>query len=569
MSAGQGISRFAEQVSDYFVPEQVGEDAEELRRRGNMVLVVIAVCIADLLWSAVYQGLFGSPRLSTIAALMIPFAASMAFLMKSGFPIPRLTGFSLLLYFGTAVGITIATGGVWPGGIYFVALVPAVAVVLAGPNAAIPSTLATLCTFAFLSAFTGRPDFEPFITFSEADIRSGNFRVAVILSLVVASISGFLSRIYQRAYESWRDEALTVKQAEARFRAISENAHDLIAELDGDGTIIYASPGYEEVTGRAPDRIVGNRLFDVVDPDDLAMARMYWDELMEKGVVKQEPLRFETGDRGTRWLEVTMKSYLSRQGEERIVAVARDVTHRLEQEKRMRRQESLASMGTMAAGAAHQLSSPLTAMVASTQFARLVKNDDRDLDPAVLEMLDRIEREATRCGQILRSMLSFASEEPSERWVERIHPVIERAVRAVREHADASSVEIVISRSPDNPRVLMSPIEVEQVFINLILNSVQADATVVVLGTVIDEDGYLHVTVSDDGKGISENDRDKIFQPFYTSHPGTGSGLGLAIAREIISDHGGQVQVLGTGEEGTVVRVELPLPNEEIPALLQ
>ncbi|MFK7895131.1 MAG: nitrogen regulation protein NR(II) [Myxococcota bacterium] len=567
MNPAKFAARVAQSASEYFVPVQVGEDAEELRRRGHMILVVMTVCVLDLVWSAGYQAVHGSPKLAMAAAALVPCALSVAFAMRRGASIRALTQASAILFYVSAVAITWLTGALWPGGIYFLALVPAVSVVLLDREAGLPWMLISLASFGVLAIWTGAPGFEPVISFTEAEIHAGNFRIAVILSLVIGSIASFYAGLYKRTYDSWREEARTVQLAEARFRAISENAHDLIAELDGDGVIIYASPGYEEAIGRSPDRVVGHRLFDVVDPEDLDAALAYWQTLMEKGVVRQRPLRFETGDRGIRWLEVTMRAYQSPEGERRIVAVSRDVTERLEHEKRMRRQDSLATMGTMAAGAAHQLSSPLTSMIASAQFAKL--GHGGTLDPVVREMLDRIEDEAARSGQILRSMLSFASEEPSERWIESIHPVIDRAVHAVRDHGDVGAVEIVISRCAGSPMVNMSPIEIEQVFINLIQNSIQAGATVIVIGTVIDAEGTLRATVSDDGCGISEGAREQVFQAFYTSHPGSGSGLGLAIAREIIAEHGGELRILGAGDDGTMMRVELPLAHEEPPPLLQ
>ena len=568
MSIGEKLSSLIVRPLDWFIPEQSGPDAEALRLRARALMAVTGVSSAGLVWTGLYQLSFGSSTAAILALCAVPIVFATVIAMRFGVSIPFLTSYSVATFFILTLTLAVLTGGKWPGGLYFLALAPALAVLLTDRAAGTRWLVVTFFSITALALVTRTEFFVTAFPITEELVHFATFRVAAILSVAVFSMATVYSSLHDEAVASWRVVAEKNRESELRFRAIAENANDLIAELDREARMTYASPGYLEVLGYSPDELIGCVFIGAAHPDDLDAANEYWKVLLEKGSVAQRPLRFKSVNRGWRWLEVSMRSFQTSAGELRIVAISRDVTDRIHHELSIRRQERLAAMGTMAAGAAHQLNNPLGAIVASAQLAK-VSRDCADFPAVAEEVLDQIEAEAVRCGQVLRSMLSFSREEASERWPEKIDGCVRRAVNAVEFHIDRGSAEIVLSLLPDSPEVLISPIEIEQVIINLLSNSIRAEAEVIVVGTVV-AGQMLQLTISDDGVGLSETERAQVFDPFYTTRPEAGSGLGLTIAREIIRDHGGSIEYVDAEGEGTVVRVQLPLaPTDEPSRLLQ
>ena len=214
----------------------------------------------------------------------------------------------------------------------------------------------------------------------------------------------------------------------------------------------------------------------------------------------------------------------------------------------------------MAAGAAHQLNNPIASIGAAAEFANLTRNDEAEFVRTAAEALDTIQVEARRCGSILRSMLAFAREEPCQQWEEAVDPVLERAVRAVQTEDRLTGAEFVLDLARGAPRVVMSPIEIEQVIINLIRNAVKAGSSRIVVRTrFVSLAAQLEIEVRDNGSGLDEHAKASAFSPFFTTRPASGSGLGLSVARKIIEEHGGQLALAETGPSGTAFRATLPL----------
>jgi len=396
------------------------------------------------------------------------------------------------------------------------------------------------------------------------EIDAARLRIAAMLSLAVLAMACFYSSLHDRAQRDLAETAREHERGEKRFRAIAENAYDLIGELDETGRITYASPGFEELMGWSPSELEGLEIVDRIHPDDRERARDYWRELLEKSFVKQDAIRYESVGRGWRWLEVSLKCYEATEVGRRVVAVVRDATDRLEREKLIRHQQDLVTMGTMATGVAQQLANPISSILASAQYGNMFKWNPNFGDIAG-ESLDSIEEEARNSQRILRALTSFAKQEPSARWVDNLELVIRRAISAIESQRPSQGAEIVLRPCREALPVEMGPIEIEQAIINVIRNALEADATVVHVESEICEQGRtVRVRVRDDGSGFTDETRERAFEPFYTSHPDSGSGLGLNLARRILDDHGGRLTLVETSHEGSVFEIELPLARIEV-----
>lgn len=242
------------------------------------------------------------------------------------------------------------------------------------------------------------------------------------------------------------------------------------------------------------------------------------------------------------------------QGELRTVSLAFDhmAAELGEREALLLQQERMAAIGQLAAGVAHEINNPIGII---RGYLKMMRPDG---DPEELsEELRILDEEAAACQRICSDLLTFAT---TPKLVQRdvdMVALVEASVERLREHADASERSIMVDAAPGNAYVDAD--RVRQVLGNLVHNALQATpphGSVEVVGRPT-EHGY-RVDVVDQGPGVALEDRERIFEPFYTSRPG-GSGLGLAISRSIVRAHGGEIRVTSLSSGGSFC-VEFPSP---------
>jgi signal transduction histidine kinase len=227
---------------------------------------------------------------------------------------------------------------------------------------------------------------------------------------------------------------------------------------------------------------------------------------------------------------------------------------------RLEEQQRLVAVGTLAAGIAHQINNPIGAITAAAEFA-ILSRDDPGADRVREDALATVLEEARRCGRIVRSLLQFARDEPTTKWREDLNPVIVRASEQVRAYVAQRGGRLRIELAREPLPVRLSPIDLEQVVVNLIRNgaeSRESGATVEVESRR--EAGSVVLVVSDDGNGIDAALRRRVLEPFFTTRLAQGgSGLGLSVTHGIVTDHGGQLEIESRDRRGTRIRVRLPL----------
>jgi two-component system NtrC family sensor kinase len=175
-------------------------------------------------------------------------------------------------------------------------------------------------------------------------------------------------------------------------------------------------------------------------------------------------------------------------------------------------------------------------------------------------VLAKIAAEATRCGRIVRSVLSFADTQVTERRAHDLNALVSRAVDLARGAAATSAVTFV--PAPGLPPVVMNDSEMTQVVINLVDNSLRADSSRVIVRTEVHVEGVALV-VEDDGVGIPSADLSRVFDPFYTTRSQRGgTGLGLSISHAIVARHGGELHIESTEGCGTTVVAVLPVNSD-------
>jgi len=279
-------------------------------------------------------------------------------------------------------------------------------------------------------------------------------------------------------------------------------------------------------------------------------------------------------------------------------SVNRMTVRLLEEQARRARLEKMAGLGTLAAGVAHEIGNPLSAISGYVHLLRRGVNGDATLGDA----LTGIERESERIDRIVRGMLQYARPRRRTAALVDINASVQRAVDLLTMQGQLRSVDLRLELSDRLPHLAGDIYEMDQVFVNLLLNAVQAlgegGAVAVVtrrvpFGTMSDEVDHrtgdpetfvaervpsarvrawlnsvgepaevLEVVVADSGPGVSASDSERIFDPFFTTKaPGQGTGLGLSIVARIVDDLGGTVWVRPAREGGAAFMMMFPVPE--------
>ncbi|MDP6978218.1 MAG: ATP-binding protein [Myxococcota bacterium] len=226
--------------------------------------------------------------------------------------------------------------------------------------------------------------------------------------------------------------------------------------------------------------------------------------------------------------------------------------------ERLKVAERLVAQGTFAAGIAHEINNPVAAILLAAQYAM----NSQELPHAVaiyLQSFEDIECEARRCGEIVESVLQFAREEPTAKWVTDLNDVAHRAFVNVGPYAKERGAVLHEAEPAAACYMRMNPLQIEQAVENVLRNAIESTKLDVEVKLSTEErDGRAFIRVEDSGTGIPEPFKGRIFDPFFTTRRHDGHrGLGLSVAYGNVSEHDGRIHVEEIPNGGTRVSIEL------------
>jgi PAS domain S-box-containing protein len=345
-----------------------------------------------------------------------------------------------------------------------------------------------------------------------------------------------------------RQELAEANRQLAMLKEFSENIIESlplgVATLDESLRVTYWNSGMEMITGTeksdALDRDA-SQLLTCLEP------RLFTPEVREGEITCRR--NFDP--------QIVLKGYVSRLtgAQKGYVLVLEDITEKKKIEEELFRATKHASVGRLAAGVAHEIGNPLASISSLVQELQ-----SEELSAFASSSLTTINEHVHRIARIVRNLGDFARLYPRQKIPTSLREILETTLNLVRYDKNFRKIEIRTDVR-DTPPLKIDPDQIQQVFLNLILNARDAMPDGGTLDiSVMQSDGYVVMLFADTGSGIDPEVRDKVFDPFFsTKGPTKGTGLGLSICYSIIKDHGGTIEIDSGKDKGTRFTIRIPV----------
>ncbi|HEX3479300.1 MAG TPA: ATP-binding protein [Kofleriaceae bacterium] len=374
---------------------------------------------------------------------------------------------------------------------------------------------------------------------------------------------GELSFGYFRDVSVEREAVAALRRSEARFRFLVEAAPDGVVILKR-GVIVFINPRAAHLLGlHGVEQALGRPIAAFQPPEDAALAGQRIVAMLRDGV---EFPPSEYGVLGVPGRVVEIKSIACEwDGEQAVLAFARDVTERNAIQRRLVESDRLAALGTLAAGVAHEINNPLTYAQLSADHVVLLLQTSGLPDETLALLrghLDNIDHGIARIASITQSLRSFAKGDADAPGPVDLDLVFTRALKMVDN--DLRHAARLVREVARLPPVVGNAARLEQVFVNVLINAIKAlppdpDRPHEIHVATESVGNRVTVTIRDTGCGIPAALRGRIFEPFFTTRDvGRGMGLGLSVSKTIVESLGGEIEVDSIENLGTTVRIHLP-----------
>ena len=380
----------------------------------------------------------------------------------------------------------------------------------------------------------------------------------------INSLQGQLKKVS----EELSRQGVEFHQTKAYLQSILQNSNDMIFYTDESGVLRSFSRGGEKILGYTWEEVDGRFI------KDLAYDPPAFEKLMADSRDKESPVRTEVNFKHkygrTVYFVVSLINLTNTKGQNvGTVGICQDITLRKKLQEDLVQIDRLAEIGRTTSGIAHEINNPLAVISEISGWAGTVVSDAEGLRQEDKEELEtavkRIEEQTKRCQNITRQILGFARYSEPAKTSFDIHELLKEAITFLNSELKHERIKIVLNFQKEPLSIHSDPKILEQVLVNLITNAIYA----------IKEKGNkqgrielktakkgekAEIMISDDGVGISQEDREKIFNLFYTTKPpGKGTGLGLPICQSIISNLGGDMTFESRVGEGTTFTVSIPI----------
>lgn len=353
------------------------------------------------------------------------------------------------------------------------------------------------------------------------------------------------------------------KEAELiRFYNVAENSVNPIQITDLNGKMIYVNRAFEVASGYSKEELLGKnpRVFG-----SGKFPSSFWDKMwatISSGKVWVGEVENRRKNGEPFYTQLLISPILEKDGKvSGYFAIHRDLTEKRTLERQLIHTQKMESIGTLAAGIAHEVGNPLASISALVQVAQRSSKD-----PFINEKLSLVKSQITRISKIIRDLVDFSRPSNYELELTDINKVIHEAVEITKVGTKAKDITFETNLSDSIPMLPLIADQIQQVFLNILLNAVDAISEKkekknekITVTSQADSD-WLTITFVDTGPGIKEENINKIFEPFFTTKKeGKGTGLGLWVSYGIVKSFQGDIKVKSKINEGTTFVIKLPI----------
>jgi len=352
------------------------------------------------------------------------------------------------------------------------------------------------------------------------------------------------------------EEAL--RKSEEKYRTLFESKLDGMVVIDETMKPLLANKTAAEMFGfDSVEELLEVNIFDYIPPEERERAlKIITKDMFEKDMRQVNEFRLMTKSGKEIWISA-IGALTEYEGRVAGLISLRDITERKQMEEQLVRSERLAAIGQLGSGVAHELRSPLGAIKTAAFYVqrRIAKSDLPATEPKVLEFLDIIDGEVNIASKVISDLLGFSRVAKPKVSPVNLGGIIEDAL----EHVPIpENVNLARDIGESLPMVMVDAEQIQQVFVNVIFNAVEAMPEGGRLGIRARSKGeFVEVEFTDTGCGIPKSDIDNIFDPLFTTKA-RGIGLGLAVCKSILERHGGDIRVKSKVRKGSTFTVSLP-----------
>ncbi|OGV95493.1 MAG: hypothetical protein A3I04_04245 [Nitrospinae bacterium RIFCSPLOWO2_02_FULL_39_110] len=354
------------------------------------------------------------------------------------------------------------------------------------------------------------------------------------------------------------DRTKEIKETKDYLQSLLENANDVIYTVDREGIFTYINQKIEE-WGYRKDELIGQPIFSILTTQH--RGRRFHKSIKEgiKQIYEIELFNKKGEIRNV----VISSSPLMGENEKisGLLGIARDITEHKKMQHQMNRAEKLAAIGQLATGIAHEINNPLGGM----QNCVRTLYSEGDNENVRNRYLPLLEKGLKRIESVIKNLLAFAKEPKFDFSLHSLDEIILETLKLVEYKVKDGNIELKLNLNNNTHRYILDYNYLQQVFLNIIINAIQAMPEEGILSIKSeDEKDNLVVTISDTGIGIPQDNISRIFDPFFTTKDvGIGTGLGLSVSYGIIEKLGGRIEVQSTPNNGAVFTITIPKKYSE------
>ena len=358
-----------------------------------------------------------------------------------------------------------------------------------------------------------------------------------------------------RDVTEYRNLILKLKASEKKFRTILDTATDAILSIDANQKIVLFNNAAQQIFGYSRSEVLGKDLNMLVPPqygDHSRFVKRFLEEKSPKVLGKTLPLTALRKGGEVFPMELGL-SYYEMKGDITFTAIIRDISAQKQLEKSLLQSERLAAVGQTVAHVAHEIKNPLMIIGG---FSHQIKKSL--MEEKSIQKIEMILDEVTRLEKLVANLGDFTKEYTLMKRPADINLVIGDVLKLMGEIYPSGKCGFTVDLSPNLKEINCDPDKLKQVFINIIANGIEAmeDGGAITIRTGKWSRG-VGIRISDEGIGISEEELDHIFEPFYTTRE-RGSGLGLSISYKIVAAHKGEISAESMLGQGTTFVIRLP-----------